>query len=123
MDAVSPRPVGIAVWDIVRVDFPFADEARTRRRPGLVAAIPAMHGDFAVLWVVMITSAPSGRWPLDVAISDLALGGLDHACVVRTSKITVLDARLAVRVGELSEADRVEVRAGLRAVLKDALDE
>lgn len=110
------------MWDIVRVDFPFAGEARTRRRPGLVAAIPAVHGAFAVLWVMMITSAPGGKWPLDVPISDLRLGGLDHAaCVVRVSKITVLDARLAVRIGELSGVDRVNVRVSLRAVLKDAM--
>jgi len=61
MDAVSPRPNDIDVWDIVRGDFPFADAAVTRRRPGLVAAIPAVRGDFAVLRVVMITSAPRGR--------------------------------------------------------------
>ena len=123
MDAVSPRRDGFAVWDIVRVDHPFVDEARARRRPGLVAAIPDVHADFGVLWVVMMTSAPRGSWPLDVPITDLALGGLDHACVVRTSKITVLDARLAVRIGELAEADRVKVRAALHVVLKDALAE
>jgi hypothetical protein len=123
MDVVPLEAGDIAVWDIVRVDFPFADTARTRRRPGLVAAVPPVHGDFAVLWVVMITSAPTGRWPLDVPISNLGLGGLDHACFVRTSKITVLDARLAIRVGELAEVDRIEVRAGLRTVLKDLMAE
>jgi mRNA-degrading endonuclease toxin of MazEF toxin-antitoxin module len=124
VDSVSPStPSGIAVWDIVRVDFPFADEAKTRRRPGLIVAVPAMPRDIAVLWVVMITSAPGGRWPLDVPISDLGLGGLDRPCVVRTSKITVLDARLAVRIGALADVDRVKVRVGLCAVLKDALAE
>jgi mRNA-degrading endonuclease toxin of MazEF toxin-antitoxin module len=121
MDAVSPRPTDIAVWDIVRVDFPFADEARTRRRPALVAAIPAVPEQFAVLWVMMITSARGGGWPFDVPISGLPLGGLDHACVVRVSKLTVLDARLAVRIGQLAEIDRVKVRTGLRAVLKDMM--
>jgi mRNA interferase MazF len=123
MDVMSPRPGGVAVWDIVRVDFPFADEARARRRPGLVVAVPSVHGEFAVLWVVMITSARNGTWPLDVVVSDLRLGELDHACVVRASKITTLDARLAVRIGELSEVDRVKVRAVLRAVLRDAMGE
>jgi mRNA-degrading endonuclease toxin of MazEF toxin-antitoxin module len=123
MDAVSPRPSGIAVWDIVRVDFPFAEAATTRRRPGLVAAVPEVRGDFAVLWVLMITSAPGGRWPLDVPVSDLRLGGLDHNCVVRTSKLAVLDARLAVRIGKLSDQDRTKVQAALRAILKHALAE
>lgn len=123
MDAEPLRPAGIAVWDIVRVDCPFADAARTRRRPALVVAMPPLHGDFTVLWVAMLTSAPGGRWPLDVPVSDPRLGGLDHACVVRTSKITVLAARLATRIGELGQADRAQVRAGLRDVLKDAFAE
>jgi hypothetical protein len=48
MDTVSPRFSRIAVWDIVRVDFPFAAAATIRRRSGLVAAIPAVRGEFAV---------------------------------------------------------------------------
>lgn len=123
MDTASPRTRDIGVWNVVRVDYPFADEARIRRRPALVIAVPAVRQDFAVLWVMMITSAQTGRWPLDVPISNLALGGLDHSCVVRTSKITAMDARLAVPIGELSEADRVGVRTSLRVALKDALPE
>src|SRR4249919_3737329 len=104
MDVASPRSDRIAVWDVVSVDYPFADQARARRRPVLVAAIPDVHAEFEVLWVVMITSEPRGEWPLDVPVSDLASGDLDRACVVRTSKITTIDARLAVRIGKLSEA-------------------
>jgi hypothetical protein len=52
-----PGSRGIAIWDIVRVDFPFADQPRTRRRPGLVVAVPVVQDDFAMLWVLMITSA------------------------------------------------------------------
>lgn len=120
MDAVSPRPADTAVWDIVRVDYPFADQPSTRRRPGLVVAIPDVPGDLSVLWVAMITSAARERWPLDVPITDLGRAGLEHACVVRVGKVTVLGARLAVRIGELAEMDRVEVRAGLRDLLKVA---
>ena len=106
MDAVSARPTNLGVWDIVRVDFPSAGEAKARRRPALVAAIPPVPGEFAVLWVMMITSPRGGGWPFDVAIADLHRGGLDHACVVRVSKITVQDARLAVHIGELAEVAR-----------------
>ena len=39
---MNAEPNGpIAPWDIVRVDFPFADQAATRRRPALVIAAPA----------------------------------------------------------------------------------
>ncbi len=111
----------IAPWDIVRVDFPFADQAATRRRPALVLAAPAATDAFAVLWVLMITSAARERWPLDVPISYLPLGGLSHACVVRVSKVTTLDARLAARIGELSTPDRLEVASGLRTLLSPVL--
>ena len=111
----------IAPWDIVRVDFPFADQAATRRRPALVIAAPAATDAFAVLWVLMITSAARERWPMDVPISDLPLGGLSRACVVRVSKVTTLDKRLAARIGELSAPDRGEVAAGLRTLLSPVL--
>ncbi len=111
----------IAPWDIVRVDFPFADQAATRRRPALVIAAPAATEAFAILWVLMITSAARERWPLDVPISDLGLGGLTHPCVVRVSKVTTLDERLAARIGELSTPDRVKVATGLRTLLSPVL--
>ena len=115
---MSAAPNGaIAPWDIVRVDFPFADQAATRPRPALVIAAPAATDAFAVLWVLMITSAARESWPLDVPVSDLRLGGLTHACVVRVSKVTTLDERLAARIGELSAPDRVKVATGLRTLL------
>lgn len=78
---------------------------------------PTATDAFAVLWVLMITSAAHERWLLDVPISDLQLGGLSHACVVRVGKVTTLDERLATRVGELSKSDRVDVARGLRTLL------
>lgn len=117
MDIVTPPAGKVAPWDIVRVDFPFADQATTRRRPALVIAAPAATDAFSILWVLMITSAARERWPLDVAISDLHLGGLSHPCVVRTSKVTTLDSRLAVRIGELAVADRAKITACLDQLL------
>ena len=107
----------VAPWDIVRVDFPFADRAATRGRPALVIVASPTSGAFAILWVLMITSDAHARWPFDVPISDLRLGGLSHACIVRVSKVTSLDSRLAARIGELSTPDREKVTAGLRALL------
>lgn len=111
----------IAPWDIVLIDFPFADQTATRRRPALVIAAPAAIDAFAILWVLMITSAAHEAWPLDVPISDLGLGGLTYACVVRVSKVTTLDSRLVTRIGELSAPDRAEVAAGLRELLAPVL--
>jgi mRNA interferase MazF len=119
---MSAGPNGAIVpWDIVRVDFPFAEQAATRRRPALVIAAPAATDAFDVLWVLMITSAARERWPRDVPVSDLRLGGLSHACVVRVSKVTTLDERLAARIGELSTPDRAKVATGLRMLLSRVL--
>ena len=117
MELAKPSELSPAVWDIVRVDFPYADQAATRRRPALIVAVPDIHDDFAILWLLMITSARHMPWPFDVPVSDLRGTGLSHGCVVRTAKIAVLDAQLAVRIGELATADRTQVRENLREVL------
>jgi mRNA interferase MazF len=121
VDIVIPAEGAIAPWDIVRVDFPFSDQAAMRHRPALVIATPAATEAFSILWVLMITSAARERWPLDVAISDLRIGGLSHACVVRTSKVTALDSRLAMRIGELAVVDRAKVAACLSDLLGSVL--
>ena len=60
---MSAGPNGaIASWDIVRVDFAVANQAATRPRPALVIAAPAATDGFAILWVLMITSAARERW-------------------------------------------------------------
>lgn len=110
-------PRTLVPWDVVRVDFPFADEAATRRRPALVIAAPSVTDAFSIIWVLMITSANRGPWPLDVPVSDLRRGGLPHACVVRTSKIATFDSRIADWIGELAEADRAKVSAAVRTIL------
>jgi mRNA-degrading endonuclease toxin of MazEF toxin-antitoxin module len=120
MDDLAAPSGTIAPWDIVRVDFPFADAATTRRRPALVIATPSATVGFSIVWVLMITSAVHGRWKLDVPVSDLRLGGLSRDCVVRTSKIAALDSRLVVRIGELAAADRAQVAAGLVELLAKA---
>jgi mRNA-degrading endonuclease toxin of MazEF toxin-antitoxin module len=109
-------------WDIVRVDFPFADEAATRRRPALVIAAPSVTDAFSVIWVLMITSANRGLWPLDVLVSDLRRGGLPHACVVRTSKVATFDSRIADWIGDLAEPDRAKVSAAVRTILGTVTD-
>ncbi len=86
----------------------------------VVAALPD-HDDFSILWLAMITSASSGRWPADVAISDLKSGGLARSCVVRTSKISAVDGRLPIRIGSLTRIDRLAVAANLRTLLAPAL--
>jgi mRNA-degrading endonuclease toxin of MazEF toxin-antitoxin module len=121
VDATAPHPGIPSVWDVVQVDFPFADRAEVRRRPALVIAVAHVQADFSLLWLAMITRASSGTWPFDVPISDLKSGGLLRPCVVRTSKVASVDARLASRTGRLAPTDRTSVAATLRAELKPVL--
>jgi mRNA interferase MazF len=117
MDAVTSPWGGLAVWDIVRVAFPYADEATSRRRPALVVAVPEAHDQLGIVWVLMITSARHMSLPFDVPVCDLRGTGLSHACVVRVTKVAVLDARLAERIGALGVAGRDAVRGNMLNLL------
>jgi mRNA interferase MazF len=99
------------------VAFSDADEATTRRRPALAAAVPEGRDQFGIVRVLMVTSARQGSRPFDVPVSDPRGTGLSHACVVRVAKVAVLGARLAERIGALGVPDREAVRAGLLDLL------
>jgi mRNA interferase MazF len=104
----------ISVWDVVRVDFPYADEPTTRRhRPALVLAVRPIDDGLAVLWLLMITSARHSAWPHDALIT--------VPCIVRVAKVAVLEVRLASKIGALAMADRARVRNGLGALLAPAM--
>ena len=108
-------------WDVVRVDFPYADEPITRPRPALVIATPAAKATFELVWVLMITSARHAPWLEDVLITDLTSTGLPHPSVVRTAKIAAIDGRMVGTVGHLSSPDRRAVAACLKRQLAAAL--
>jgi mRNA interferase MazF len=110
-----------APWDIVRIEFPYADQVASRRRPALVVGIPEINLRFSVLWVLMITSARHRMWPRDVAIADLAAAGLSRPCFVRTEKIATVDARFATALGRLQSPERVLVAQHLRSLLQEVL--
>jgi len=103
-----------AVWDIVRVPFPYTDRPVRQRRPALIVAIPGMQVQLGLLWVLMITSADNRGWPGDVLVSDLLDAGLPVQSLVRTEKIATVDARDAERIGRLPQANRETVTARLR---------
>ena len=114
---------GLSIWDVVRVDLPYADEPSVRRhRPALVIAVVPVDEDPAILWLLMITSARHSAWPHDAPVTVLAGTGLSHPCIVRVAKAAVLESRFAARIGSLGDADRACVRHGLAAVLAPALE-
>src|ERR1700723_3572895 len=104
-----------ATWDIVRVEFPYADQVVSRKRPALVVGSYDVDLRFSVLWVLMITSARHRMWPRDVAIADLAAAGVSRPCFVRTEKIATVDSRFAAVLGRLQMQDRMLVTQHLHS--------
>lgn len=122
-EAATPGAGETAVWDVVKVPFPYADRPVRQHRPALVIAADRLLRDHNLLLVAMITSAGNRGWPGDVDISDLSLAGLPAASVVRTAKIACIDARDAARLGVLPPADRTDVAERLAGHLGEALGE
>ncbi|MBB4268012.1 type II toxin-antitoxin system PemK/MazF family toxin [Roseospira visakhapatnamensis] len=98
-------------WDVVKVPYPYTNRPVTEHRPALVAAV--IEEGPGLLWVVMITSAANRAWPGDVPIVDPGAAGLPAPSVIRTAKITTIDAALASRLGTLPDAERHPVRTSL----------
>jgi mRNA interferase MazF len=87
---------------VVRVPFPYTDRNTRQHRPALVVSDGPVGEDGALLWVVMITSAENRAWPGDHPITAFADAGLPIPSVIRTTKITTVEARAAEPVGEVS---------------------
>lgn len=110
----------LAVWDVVRLPFPYTDRPVRQHRPAVVVAMPGMQAQLGVLWALMITSAENRGWPGDVVVSDLLAAGLPAPSLVRTEKVATIDIGDAERIGRLPEADRRAVTALLRQHLAGA---
>ncbi len=114
--------MAFAVWDIVKVPFPYTDRPIRQNRPALVIAAGALEATHGLLWLAMITSAANRGWTGDVPISDLPVAGLPVPSIVRTAKLATIETRDAQRLGTLPQADRISVSRALQDWLAAALD-
>ena len=110
-----------AVWDVVRVPFPYTDRPVRQRRPALVIAAPGTVVGPGLLWVLMITSAENRGWAGDVMVSDLPAAGLPVPSLIRTEKIATIETREAETIGTLTRKDRGPVATRLRGTLAAAM--
>ena len=100
----------LQVGDVVWVPFPFVEQARMRARPALI--VSAHPGGSQLLWALMITSAANARWPGDVCLETNYLeSGLPIASVIRTIKISAVEAVTARKIGVLPPERLAEVLA------------
>jgi mRNA interferase MazF len=100
--------------DVVVVPFPYVDQLAEKRRPALIVSGSDVHAH-GFVWVAMITSSQRDRWPGDVVIEDLTAAGLPSASVVRTLKITTIEASRIIRIaGRLTEPTWAAARLAVR---------
>ena len=107
-----------AAGDIVWVPFPFVEAPRIRYRPALVVSYGALGGNAELLWVLMITSAANKGWLGDISIEHCyAECGLNVPCVIRTAKISTVEAQSAKWLGHVPNTIMALVRAQLAKAL------
>lgn len=84
--------------------FPFVETPRLRDRPALVVSAGVLGGAAELLWVLMITSAANRGWPGDISLEmRFAECGLSVPCVIRTAKISTVEASRARKTGALPD--------------------
>jgi len=108
------------LYEVVKVPFPFTDIHSSKVRPALVIS-SAKHFSARIgsSILAMITSLKPSRhlWPSDLEIEDLVSAGLPVSSIIRW-KLFTLDHRLIlVRLGALSETDRLRVQKKLKEIL------
>ena len=112
--AEAPFKPGDVVW----VPFPFVEVPRLRERPALVIAVFAPTPRIRLLGVLMITSAANKGWHGDVSLEQrFEACGLPVPCVVRTAKVTTVEAARAQKRGALPDDLWAEVRGRLAGAL------
>lgn len=85
-------------FSVIAAPFPYVERPVTKRRPCLVIGQPE---DAGLVWVLMITSAKNRPWAGDIEISDLDAAGLKSPSVVRTAKISTVEADVIKMIGRL----------------------
>ena len=97
---------------LARVPFPYTDRATREHRPAVVVSQVGLGPTGGLLWVVMVTSAENRRWPGDIPVIDgHAHVGLPSPSLIRTAKITAIDAASAEWRGNIGPALLAQVRA------------
>jgi mRNA interferase MazF len=99
----TPTPV-FKQGDIVKLPFPYTDQAAEKYRPALVVSLGNIGKNGELIWVVMITSDSPGKVPQpgDLKITAFTAAGLPFPSIIRPVKIATYDAVRATQVGSIS---------------------
>ena len=86
--------------DVLRVPFPYTDQATRQFRPALVVSSGQIGEDDALVWVMMITSAENRSWDDDIPFGErFAAAGLPAPSVIHPVKLATVEARHAEKIG------------------------
>lgn len=102
--------------DVLLVPYPFTDQSGSKQRPAIVLSGDTYNQTYVDLILAPITSQAMGA-PDEVSLVDWQAAGLLKPSVVKPI-LSSFDMRLVRRkLGELSAADRAQVRALFARVL------
>jgi mRNA interferase MazF len=100
--------------DIVLIPFPFTDFTGEKLRPALVLINSSQD-----ITVCFITSQLKWKEDTDINLYPSKLNGIKKQSLIRVSKITTLDKKLAIgKLGSLSNEEITNVNINLRQLLK-----
>ena len=106
-------------FEVVEVPFPFSDLPRAKMRKALVVSHKEFNQKNGSTILMMITSAETGDWFLDVNLEDLKAAGLRKPCVARSKLFTLDNGLLVSKTGKLSEKDQKKVAQALKRAMDD----
>ncbi|MGH9093454.1 MAG: type II toxin-antitoxin system PemK/MazF family toxin [Acidimicrobiales bacterium] len=105
---------------LVRVPFPYTNQADSKTRPACVISVPAYNSGPDFIVAMVTSSARFLQQPGlgDVVISDWRAAGLQQRSVIRAGRLLVVERPLLVRsLGRVTPSDRTALDQALKAVL------
>jgi len=105
----------VRLHDIYTASFPFLDSAEYKLRPVIVVSLP--YGEHGILAVVPLSSRARPE-SVDFAISNWREAGLAKPSTARVHRVaTILQSKLASRLGSLKEDDVDKLQQSIRSFL------
>lgn len=106
-------------WDIVLLPFPFSDQKRIKKRPGLILTPnEAIQNDFDILISFMTSNLKSPPRFGDYLIKDWQNSNLPKPTMIRMKFATIEYGIIIKRLGKLTQKDQYGFNLELKAFFK-----
>lgn len=113
LNTISYKP-----FEIILIDFPFADLDTTKKRPALVLSTVSATEHYSLLIVAMISSNLDGKKLVgDMVVKYWKEAGLLHPSRLRLAKLVTADSTLVLKkLGVLEKSDQADAKKIFRKV-------